>query len=408
MRARLWAVLGASALVGCASILGAPDLTYDPNATAGGDAAAGGDGALGGDGASGGDGAAGDAGTCNADLQTDPKNCGRCGHDCVGGQCNAGTCGAFQLANIPNAPLRTVVADDTYAFVSTRITLTTQAGGIWRVPKSGGAAEPYVTLRYATGMAIVADKLYFAVNDAPENGTVHGGLWSCPRVGAAPCTPTLVAAADSPYAVTTDGTRVFYTDSTAGKGLMVDVPPAAPTVFRLDYNAGNSLFVDGVDAFYTTTIYSSPQIGKLIQILPDAGYTEVSVYQSNTAEGAEVSGTAASLLFTAYDYQTTAGGVVRRVPRTGAGTPCDYAAGKNKRPHGLYQDATRVYWTNMGEGDPEAATGGSVASCPLAGCCTTADVLWSGDGQPDGVTGDATALYFVTYAAGSVWKVAKP
>ncbi len=31
-------------------------------------------------------------GTCDIDLQTDGKNCGRCGHDCLGGACEAGAC----------------------------------------------------------------------------------------------------------------------------------------------------------------------------------------------------------------------------------------------------------------------------------------------------------------------------
>ncbi len=33
-----------------------------------------------------------DAGVCLADIFTDPLNCGRCGHDCLGGQCVAGRC----------------------------------------------------------------------------------------------------------------------------------------------------------------------------------------------------------------------------------------------------------------------------------------------------------------------------
>src|SRR4051812_46742205 len=30
--------------------------------------------------------------SCTADTQSDAKNCGKCGHDCVGGQCTAGVC----------------------------------------------------------------------------------------------------------------------------------------------------------------------------------------------------------------------------------------------------------------------------------------------------------------------------
>ncbi len=38
-----------------------------------------------------------DASCAGADTQTDPKNCGSCGHDCLGGACNAGQCQAFTL-----------------------------------------------------------------------------------------------------------------------------------------------------------------------------------------------------------------------------------------------------------------------------------------------------------------------
>src|SRR5262249_55506489 len=49
-----------------------------------------------GDGASSGDSGlsdeSGPSGPCNAYLSSDPKNCGRCGHDCLGGTCIAGRC----------------------------------------------------------------------------------------------------------------------------------------------------------------------------------------------------------------------------------------------------------------------------------------------------------------------------
>jgi hypothetical protein len=63
-----------------------------------------------------------------------------------------------------------------------------------------------------------------------------------------------------------------------------------------------------------------------------------------------------------YDNATTSGGVVRRVPRTSGVLPCDYGGSGNKRPFGLHVDASRIYWTNQGEGRLPY-TNGSVVSC---------------------------------------------
>lgn len=40
---------------------------------------------------------AGDGAACNADLAKDPRHCGRCGRDCLGGTCAAGRCAPVQL-----------------------------------------------------------------------------------------------------------------------------------------------------------------------------------------------------------------------------------------------------------------------------------------------------------------------
>ena len=59
-----------------------------------------------------------DANACGADLQTDPKNCGRCGHDCLGGACGAGKCQAIELAAV-SAPLAHALVSGSYVYVST-------------------------------------------------------------------------------------------------------------------------------------------------------------------------------------------------------------------------------------------------------------------------------------------------
>jgi hypothetical protein len=336
---------------------------------------------------------------------TDPMHCGRCGHSCLGGTCTAGVCQAFELGSVTDAPLAYVATSDQHVFASTRITLTSQVGGVWRIAKAGGKPELYSPLRYSRGIAVVGDKLYFVVDDYAAD---TGGLYSCPVLGAAPCAPTKIAPAESPSPIAVDNGHVLYGDDRPGKGLMLYAPPAAPTSFRDGYGFSTSFFVDGQASYYGTTLYAPlPTRAKVFEILADGGVDEKYAYDNVHAASGRIIGNTNELYFTAYDYDTTTGGVVRRIPRTG-GAPCDVGGSGNKRPYGVYADGNRVYWTNLGDGASEPFTGGSLASCEQAGCCTTPKVMWTGDGQPEGITGDADAIYFTTYVKGSIWKIAKP
>lgn len=395
------------ALTACNALIDVKDLQLVPEGALTGDGAAG-DGATGGDGAAGD--ASADAAPCNADTTKDPTNCGRCGHDCGKGTCAAGKCTAFELASITNAPLDFVVAAGSYVFVSTRIASSTETGGIWRVPKGGGAAEPFVSFRYAEQMAVLGDTLYFVVYDDPSNGsTAYGGLWSCPVAGPAPCTPDLIAAGTKTRAMTVDQGKIFYGDRTAGNGLMVYAPPSAPTVFRGSYGFGSEYVVDGAAAFYSVPVVNTSARATVFEIASDAtGVTERGYYQTARADDGRLIGNGSALFFTAFDVGGTTGGVVRRIPRGGALTPCDYGGAGNLRPDGVYVDASRIYWMNQGDGAEAPYTNGSLATCDLAGCCATPEILWAGQGQPTGITGDATTLYFVTHAGRSVFAIAKP
>jgi hypothetical protein len=350
-----------------------------------------------------------DANACGASLQTDGKNCGRCGHDCLGGACSAGKCQALSLGSAPSgAPLMFVAVSNAHVFVSTQVVNATEIGGIWRVPKGGGTAEPYVSLRYVNDMALLGDTLYFVVIDLPANGAGQtGGLYSCPSTGAAPCAPTLVAAATYPPAIAIDKGRILYGDDAPGRGLMAYTPPAAPTLFVADYGFPTNLFVDGQDIFYSAGIIA-PQAAKLFERAPDASAAvQLAAYSGPTTLTGRLAGDATSVFFTAYDVKAPGGGMVRRVPRLG-GAGCDFAGSSNARPFGLHADASRVYWTNQGKGASAPYVDGSVVSCDRSGCCSTPDVMWTGNGTPTGLAGDADALYFVSSRTGTIWKLAKP
>lgn len=398
-------------LGGCGAIIGTRDLEYDPAVGPGGNDGAPTDGTTT-DGTTTDDGSVdgGGDGSCNADLTKDPKNCGRCGHDCLGGECKASKCEAVRLGALADTPFGYIAVTSKYVFAATRIALTTEKGGIFRFSKTAGVApELYVDIRYAEAMAVLGDRIYFVVEDNPYDGIgAFGGFYSCPIDGPAPCTPTRHFVADNPRAITASGGKVYFSDSAGGSGIQEFTPPNTVSLFRIDYNPPN-LYVDGTAAFYTVSVGLANADVKLIEIFPDAGYTERSVLLSGpAAEEGEFFGTPSYLLGIAYDgtgAQTR--GVVRRYPRVGTVSACDFAANTNKRSYGVWADEKRVYWTNEGEGNDHPYTNGSLASCDVTGCCTTADTLWTGT-EPRAVTGDDAALYWVTRTAGEVWKIAKP
>ncbi len=403
------ATAAAVLVTGCTALIDVGDVFFDPNAPSPGrDASTSADGALL-DGQAGADGST----PCEAaNLQTDGKHCGRCNHDCLGGECAAGICQPVQIASLPTSPLRDVLVTTDYVFVSTGISLVDELGGIWRIPRAGGAAQHFVTTQYAETSVAVDGSLYFIVNDYAADGgsEAFGGLWKCPVAAAAPCTPELVAAAESPRSIATDNGRIYYPDGNAG--LIVFNPATPPaTLFRDGYSATGNLAVRGEDAFYTVTFFqASPEYAAALHILPDAGLGEITRYENTNAEDGDLEVTPNAFFFTAYDSAVTTGGVVRRVPRAGSGVlPCDFAPATLKRPYGLHVDATRVFWSNQGIGPlDEPWTGGSVVACDVTTCCTQTDVLWSGDGRPMGLGGDDRGIYWVTNDKGGVWALAKP
>lgn len=87
--------------------------------------------------------------TAGQDFSADPKNCGACGHDCLGGQCFQSVCQPLLLASAATAHIK---VDATHLYLADK-----NRRVITRVPKRGGAEET---------LASGQDGLYeFDIND---------------------------------------------------------------------------------------------------------------------------------------------------------------------------------------------------------------------------------------------------
>ena len=185
--------------------------------------------------------------SCQTSLADTDKNCGRCGHDCLGGGCSAGTCQESGLVSAPpddqpwgmgvdesgvywatakGGTVRKLAKDAAFVTRSgVPVTLATVAAGsadleqhslavgggkvywaspggtLYRVSTAGGAAE--TVAGEASAIAADASNAYFI---KPSDGSI----WKVPHAGV----PSRVASAQAaPLDIAADASSVFWVNN---------------------------------------------------------------------------------------------------------------------------------------------------------------------------------------------------
>lgn len=344
-----------------------------------------------------------------ADLATDALNCGRCGHDCLGGACEAGQCQPVKLGTVPSGEFVYISVSDEFVFASSSPNGVDE-GRIWRVPKSGGTPLGVVQSRTASATAVVGSTLYFAngLSEVPASpADAAGGLYSC-DVAAAPCEPLKLAPVNYPEQVAVAGEKIYFSQSDP-PAIFIHTPGGETSPHRSI--APRRLWVDDDGGLWYLVLLglATTDVVRALHWAADASsattVTELE-FDKQTRPG-RVVGNADSVFVSAYANTGSVAGRVRRISRTGLFAPCDYGGTNNRRPDGLHLDAKNVYWANRGNfAEPWAS--GSIAYCPIDECCDTPTVLAAQTGEPSALTGDDKALYWTTFRTGQIWKVAKP
>ncbi len=329
--------------------------------------------------------------SCNADLQTDLKNCGACGHDCTNGKCVEGLCvlgeqlpGISHLvvrgsqvfvglqgndgdiascpttgcasasvglkilserdAGVSMEPFR-IAANDQHVFVSEYLG---SGGSVDRVNVGGGGFKrlpgaPAITAR-VYGVALDATTLYFTTNDSTAK------VYSCPLPDCATATQVAPTANGEIIVVSPSGVIVWGENS---GGLLMRCPSKtgctpAPLVPDFD-GVANDIVVEGETVYWITNlgeIHSCSTAGC-------ANTTKIVADPAKTNAGVSMAVSGSSLYWATIPFDTDGNNVIAE---EGEIHGCTLPACTDQRtiakhqndPASMGVDAKSVYWGNSG------------------------------------------------------------
>ena len=304
--------------------------------------------------------AGGDAApTCAADTNydVDPKNCGTCGHDCLGGECSAGRCSNVVLANA-QGDVRQPVVDDLHLYYGT-------PGVLRRISKETRMIDDVATYNgVAFRMAQTIDYVYFVTRNTglvaravkkPNQGAAEviatgqgdvGGIASDDTIVYWDTYPTagtinaqqlggilpmqLTAPLDDLTCIRLVGSTLYFLRDTVG---LYAISRGGGSVQLVAANVGSwEMAIDGDDAFMASADKTA-----IVRVSISTG-TVTPVTEATNPWGIAVDDTHVY-------FANELGNTIARAPRTGG--PAEILA-EADTPVGIAVDGRAVYWTTRG------------------------------------------------------------
>jgi hypothetical protein len=345
-------------------------------------------------------GADGAAAACG-DLATDGKNCGVCGHGCLGGECRAGVCqpvtiGRAMVGDRVDGPLRMLVDTDSIYWRSRG------TGGLFRCSKDHCVTPTQLVSAHVDEIDMMIDTKTLFWTELARDGQ-EATIRSCPVYGCPGGVPNVVTKVVNPTSLDITLTSVLWTSgapvsAVSGCSLSMDCSNAAPVV--PNQTAPTYLIVQD-DAMYWLNEIEIPggaEVDKLYFALLGDFPQPVFVESAPNGIGR----------FDVRDkriYATTVDdhGTVFAIDRTRFNRVV--LAVDQRLPVEVRVDDDYVYWLNAGTAN-ESRLDGSIMRCAREGCGGEPTVLAAGQPEPRGLVLDNAAVYWGT-RDGSLMKVAK-
>lgn len=261
--------------------------------------------------------ASSDGGLCSSDLSIDPKNCARCGHDCLGGACISARCQPSAFIEGESAPIG-IATDGTELFWSTE-------SGSLRAKRMDG-----------TGSIRTVRAFPSAAHIKVENGDLYVATYRDKRIVRVPVNglseSTLATCAGNCLGVAVAGGMTYFTDR--GSGSLRVVGGTSDLVTDLD---------NPEDVFATSNdVYVANEFKNTIVKYPRNGGSAAVPWVSVTDPVS--SWTDGTVMF----IVSQSGGIIYGRP-LGGGT-LEPIAVAQAQPTGITATTTAIYWTNMGNG----------------------------------------------------------
>jgi hypothetical protein len=337
------------------------------------------------------------SGVCT-NYQTDPLNCGACGHSCQYGACSAGVCQPFAIVpNQMNPEELLVDSENLYWFSSQDSSGITYP--IYMVNKSTGGAGTSLgsSSTSCTFLAIDLANVYWT-----EGCSAYGEVFSVPIDWLGGGRPTTRWAMDQPWpgGIAVDSENLYWIEMESADGgifggvqkMPLDGGAISTIASRQDRPAG-TIALGGGNVYWADEGTNGADASVMMVPLDGGTVNAVVLHQGGnlTTDSTNV-------------YWTNGGsgtGTVMMAPLDGVSTPTPLATGRTILGGSITTDGTFVYWTEpYSTPTAQCAACGNVMKVAISGGVAPV-TLASGQDNSAGIAVDSTFVYWSNDAPAS-------